>query len=96
MGAAFLFLRVNFFRELVLDHTFDHLRIWTMWKQCEQEHIIAPFSDTKALEILKKETKNCSTRIRDQKVVSSSPVASTKNNGWCSHYPLFFYCVFCQ
>ena len=28
-----------------LDHTFDHLRIRTMWKQCLQEHPKAPFSD---------------------------------------------------
>ena len=31
------------------DHTFDHLQIWTVWKQCEREHPKASFSDSKAL-----------------------------------------------
>ena len=31
-----------------LDHSFDHLRLWTTWKQCPQEHSKALFSDTKA------------------------------------------------
>ena len=33
-----------------LDHTFDHLRIRTVRKQCEQEHTKASFSDQKAPE----------------------------------------------
>ena len=28
-----------------LDHSFDHLRLWTTWKQCEREHPKAPISD---------------------------------------------------
>ena len=36
------------------DHMFDHLRIWTTWKQCEQEYRKASVADTKDLEMLGK------------------------------------------
>ena len=56
---------------------FDHLRIWTTWKQCEQEYRKALVADTKDLEMLGKQIKNFLLCLRDQKVVGSSPVAST-------------------
>ena len=31
-----------------LDRGFDHIRLGTVWKQCEQEHAEASFSDKKA------------------------------------------------
>ena len=64
------------------DHMFDHLRIWTTWKQCEQEYRKALVADTKDLEMLGKQTKNFLLCLRDQKVVGSSPVASTSWNLW--------------
>ena len=33
---------------------FDHLRIWTTWKQCEEEYRKALVADTKDLEMLGK------------------------------------------
>ena len=60
---------------------FDHLRIWTMWKQWEQEYRKALVADAKDLEMIGKSIKNFLLCLRDQKVVGSSPVASTKNNG---------------
>ena len=36
------------------DHMFDHLRIWTTWKQCEEEYRKASVADTKDLEMLGK------------------------------------------
>ena len=60
---------------------FDHLRIWTTWKQWEQEYRKASVADTKDLEMLGKSIKNFLLCLRDQEVVGSSPVASTKNNG---------------
>ena len=42
----------------VLDHSFDHLRLWTTWKQCPQEHSKALFSDTKAPKSLVNQAKN--------------------------------------
>ena len=59
------------------DHMFDHLRIWTTWKQWEQEYRKASVADTKDLEMLGKSIKNFLLCLRDQKVVGSSPVAST-------------------
>ena len=78
-----------------LDHIFDHLQTRTTWKQCSQEHTKAPFLDTKAPKITRNYTKNLCICVRDAKVVGSNPVASTKNNGQHSRYPLFFCCVFC-
>ena len=37
-----------------LDHMFDHLLIWTTWKQCEQEYRKASVADMKDLEMLGK------------------------------------------
>ena len=50
---------------------FDHLRIWTTWKQCEQEYRKASVADTKDLEMLGKSIKNFLLCLRDQKVVGS-------------------------
>ena len=36
------------------DHMFDHLRIWTTWKQWEQEYGKASVTDAKDLEMLGK------------------------------------------
>ena len=62
------------------DHIFDHLQTRTTWKQCQQEHTKAPFSDTKAPKITRNYTKNLCRTLRDAEVVGSIPVASTKKS----------------
>ena len=57
---------------------FDHLAVWTTWKQCKQEYRKASVTDMKGLKILGKQIKNFPKCLRDQEVVGSSPVASTK------------------
>ena len=47
------------------DHIFDHLQTRTTWKQCSQEHGLAPFSDTKAPKITRNYTKNLCSCVRD-------------------------------
>ena len=74
--AHFGFL-IDFYTGRRVDHNFDHLQDWTIWKQCAQEHLKASFADAKALEIIKKDIKNRPGALRDQEVVGSSPVAST-------------------
>ena len=61
-----------------LDHTFDHLRIRTVWKQCLQEHPKASFSDTKAPKSPRNQGKNYHLTLRELETVGSSPAASTK------------------
>ena len=53
------------------DHIFDHLQTRTTWKQCQQEHGLAPFLDTKAPKITRNYTKNLCRTLRDAKVVGS-------------------------
>ena len=47
------------------DHIFDHLQTRTTWKQCSQEHGLAPFLDTKAHKITRNYTKNLCRTLRD-------------------------------
>ncbi|MBQ3020177.1 MAG: hypothetical protein IJD77_06300 [Clostridia bacterium] len=54
MDRAFGDFGVWLLHKRVVDHTFDHLRIWTTWKQCEQEYRKASVADTKDLEMLGK------------------------------------------
>ena len=61
-----------------LDHSFDHLRLRTTWKQCPQEHPKAPFSDTKAPKSLVNQGKNRCRFVWDQDVAGSNPVIPTK------------------
>ena len=68
---------IDFYTGRRVDHNFDHLQDWTIWKQGAQEHLKASFADAKALEIIKKDIKNRPGALRDQEVVGSSPVAST-------------------
>ena len=73
---------------------FDHLRIWTTWKQCEEEYRKALVADAKDLEMLGKQTKNFLLCLRDAKVVGSNPVASTKKCRKLLKFPAFFICFF--
>ena len=61
-----------------VDHTFDHLQTWTVWKQCLQEHRKAPISDTKAPKSRKNHLKIKCATLRDVEVASSNLVTSTK------------------
>ena len=61
-----------------LDHSFDHLRLWTTWKQCLQEHPKALFSDTKAPKKRKNHAKNRYRLLWEHDVAGSNPVIPTK------------------
>ena len=61
-----------------LDHTFDHLRRWTTWKQCLQEHPKAPISDSKAPKSLVNQAKNRLFSVWEHDVAGSNPVIPTK------------------
>ena len=74
----FYFLIASISHRNGLDHTFDHLPIRTMWKQCEREHRKASFSDTKAPKSPRNQEKNYHLTLRDVEVASSNLVTSTK------------------
>ena len=61
-----------------LDHSFDHLRLRTTWKQCEREHPKASFSDTKAPKSPRNQGKNRCRFVWELDAAGSSPVTSTK------------------
>ena len=61
-----------------LDHTFDHLRLRTVWKQCLQEHPKAPISDSKAPKSLVNQAKNRLFSVWEHDVAGSNPVIPTK------------------
>ena len=60
-----------------LDHTFDHLRLRTTWKQCLQEHPKAPISDSKAPKSLVNQAKNRLFSVWEHDVAGSNPVIPT-------------------
>ena len=60
-----------------LDHTFDHLRLRTVWKQCLQEHPKAPISDSKAPKSLVNQAKNQLFSVWEHDVAGSNPVIPT-------------------
>ena len=62
----------------VLDHSFDHLRLWTTWKQCDGEHPKASFSDTKAPKSLVNQGKNRLRFLWDVDAAGPNPVTPTK------------------
>jgi len=64
-----------------LDHTFDHLRTWTVWKQCSQEPTRASFSDSKVPKSLVNQGKNYYFWLWEQDVAGSNPVIPTKASG---------------
>ena len=68
----------------VLDHSFDHLRIRTTWKQCLQEHSKALFSDTKAPKSLVNQGKNRLRFLWEHDAAGSSPVTPTKISALCT------------
>ena len=57
-----------------LDHTFDHLRLRTTWKQCLQEHPKAPISDSKVPKSLVNQAKNRLFSVWEHDVAGSNPV----------------------
>ena len=59
---------------LVVDHIFDHLQLWTTWKQREREHRKASFSDTKAPKSLVNQGKNRYRFLWEHDVAGSNPV----------------------
>ena len=61
-----------------LDHTFDHLQTWTVWKQCERKHLKASFSDSKAPKSLVNQAKNRCRFLWEHDVAGSNPVIPTK------------------
>ena len=63
----------------VVDHSFDHLQLWTTWKQCLQEHPKASFSDTKAPKSLVNQVKNRLRFLWELDAAGSSPVTSTNS-----------------
>ena len=62
-----------------LDHSFDHLQLWTTWKQCDGEHPKASFSDTKVPKSLVNQAKNRCRFLGVVEAASSSLVTQTKN-----------------
>jgi len=73
-----------------LDHSFDHLRFRTTWKQCPQEHPKAPFSDTKAPKSLVNQAKNRYIFLWEQDVAGSNPVIPTKICALCTKKSVLF------
>ena len=67
----FDFLIAPIFHRNGLDHSFDHLPIRTTWKQCDEEHRKAPFSDTKAPKSPRNQEKNYHLTLRDVEVAGS-------------------------
>jgi len=53
-----------------LDYIFDHLRLWTTWKQCRQEHQKASYLDSKAPKSLVNQAKNRYRFVRDHEARS--------------------------
>ena len=60
-----------------VDHTFDHLRFRTTWKQCSQESCKASISDPKALKSVQKPLFYKDLRLWDVDAASSNPIALT-------------------
>ena len=75
---VFDFLIASISHKNGLDHSFDHLRLRTTWKQCEREYPKAPFSDLKARKKRKNHAKNRYRFVWDQDVAGSNPVIPTK------------------
>ena len=72
------FLIVSISHQNEFDHSFDHLRLRTTWKQCPQEHPKASFSDSKAPKSLVNQGKNRLRFLWDFDAAGSSPVTPTK------------------
>ena len=79
-----------------LDHTFDHLRLRTTWKQCLQEHPKAPFSDSKAPKSLVNQAKNQLFSVWEHDVAGSNPVIPTKKALSLVSQSLFFCLLRCN
>ena len=64
--------------DLWFDHSVDHIREWTMWKQYSQEVTKAWFSERKGVKMRENDGKNCLFGIRDHEARSSNLRTSTK------------------
>ena len=73
----FDFLIVSISHRNGLDHTFDHLRLRTKWKQCSQEVTKAWFSERKGVKMRGNDGKNCLFGIRVHEARSSNLRTST-------------------
>ena len=60
-----------------VDHIFDHLRLWTTWKQCDEEHPKASFLDGGAPKSPQNQGKNRYIFLWEQDVAGSNPVIPT-------------------
>ena len=70
-GVGFLWLIYGF------DHSVDHIREWTRWKQCSQEVTKAWFSERKGVKMRGNDGKNCLELVRDHEARSSNLRTST-------------------
>ena len=77
-------------RGFVVDHIFDHLQLWTTWKQCLQEHPKASFSDTKAPKSLVNQGKNRCRFVLDVDAAGSNPVTPAKIYALCTKKSVIF------
>ena len=63
--------------DLWFDHSVDHIREWTRWKQCSQEVTKAWFSERKGVKMRGNDGKNCLELVRDHEARSSNLRTST-------------------
>ena len=64
----------------VVDHSFDHLRLWTTWKQCEREYPKASFLDSKSPKSLVNQGKNRYRFVWELVQAGSTPVIPTTSS----------------
>ena len=65
--------------DLMSDHSFDHLQVWTTWELWTLRHEKARFSDKKAPKSTQNEAKDCYCFLWELDAAGSSPVTSTNS-----------------